>query len=158
MSKKQNTIKKLGQISMKALGYSAKELRKLVDEKDGEATYIARIGGVAVEMFSGESAKGEWHGFKGQFVAQNAKGETYQSSVIFFPSALTHMLKKQFEAGVCEVEIKADVFVGENDKSASGYGYICEPVMEAKQKARVEEIALSLFNDTPALEDNSKVA
>jgi len=154
---KKNEITKLAQISMKALGYSAKELRKLVDNNDG-AQYLARIGGVAVEMFTGESAKGQWYGFKGQFVAQNQKGETFSSSVIFFPAGITNTLVKQFDAGVCEVEIKADVFVGENDKSASGYGYICEPVMEAKQKARVEELALSLFNDTPALEDKSKVA
>lgn len=150
-------MKKLKQISMKELGYSAKEIRNLVEDK-GEAVFLARIGGVAVETFKGEGIHGEWNGFKGEFIAANQKGEKFASSVAFFPANIANQLLDQFEHGVVEVEVKADVYAIESDKNASGYGYMCEPVIDAKTKSRVEQMQGSLFKDLPlAIEDKTQM-
>lgn len=149
-------MKKLNSISMREIGYSAKELRNMTEDK-GEAVFIARIGGVAVENIKGEGKHGEWNGFKGTFIAANNKGEQFQAKVAFFPANITNNLLEQFAHGVLEVEVKADVYAIETDKNASGYAYMCEPVIDARTKSRVQELQSELFNDLPLqLENKAK--
>ncbi len=140
----QKETKKLRSLSMKNLGFSAKELRKLVDGKK-EAVFLARIAGIAVETFVAESQHGESVGFKGEFVAITCNGDQFTSNTAFLPANVATKLAKQFEQGVVEVEIKADVYVSESEKSASGYGYICEPVMSAEQQSRLQKLATETF-------------
>lgn len=148
-------MKKLGQISMKALGYSAKEIRKRV-EAAGEAVFLGRIGGIAAEHFTGESKNGEFIGFRGRFLAVNAENEQFESKVAFFPAAIANRLRDQMEQGVVEIEIKADVFAVESEKNASGYAYLCEPIMSAETEEKIDRMAKSLFQNVPlAIENKS---
>lgn len=133
-------IKKLTSISMKTLGFSAKEIRKAVEDK-GEAVFLSRIGGIASQFFTGESVNGEWVGFKGAFYSMKADGSVYEASVIFLPAAVAKTLKERLENGEVEVEVWADVYAQESDKNASGYGYICEPVLSESADNRKKEIA-----------------
>ena len=89
-------IKNLASISFKDLGFTAKEIRKLVEDKK-EAVFIARVGGVAMEFFNGESKHGEYTGFKGLFFAITKDGEEYQSKTIFLPSNISRKLREQME-------------------------------------------------------------
>lgn len=136
-------IKKLASISFKDLGFSAKALRKLVEDKK-EAVFIARVGGVAMEYITGESKNGEWVGFKGQFLAITKDGEQFTSGTAFLPASVATKLREQMDNGVTDIEVKADVFVVETDKNASGYAYLCEPVMtsEAAEKMRKMQQAI----------------
>jgi hypothetical protein len=138
------TIKKIPSISAKTLGYSAKDLRKLVDGVQG-AVFIARVGGIAASHFIGESKYGEWVGFKGRFFAMTKDKDSFDSSVIFLPANIANNLRDQLEKGVVEVEIKADIYVVETDKNASGYAYMCEPVMSESSDRRSEELAKQVF-------------
>ena len=150
-------MKKVSQISMKSLGYSAKEVRSLVDGKN-EAIFLGRIGGVAVETFHGEGKHGQWHGFKGSFIGANEKGDQYSANVAFFPTNITNKLLEQFEPGLVEIGVKADIYAVETDKNASGYAYMCEPVMSAETRTKVEKMQTELFSDLPvqrAIENNS---
>ena len=149
-------MKKVSQISMKALGYTPKEVRSLVDGKN-EAIFLGRIGGVAVETFNGEGKHGQWHGFKGSFIGVNEKGEQYSANAAFFPTNITNKLLEQFENGLVEIDVKADVYGIATDKNASGYAYMCEPVMSVETCTKIEKMQAELFSDLPvrlAIENN----
>lgn len=132
-------VKKLSSISMKSLGYSAKEIRKLVEDKDS-AQFLARIGGIAASHFIGEGVHGEWTGFKGDFTSVKANGEVAEASVIFLPSNISKQLRDRLEHGEVEIEVFADIFAVETTKNASGYAYMCEPVLSESADRRKQEI------------------
>lgn len=144
-SKEENAAPlKVASISVKTVGYSPKELRKLVDGNPG-AHFVARVGGVAAESFSGTNKNGEWHGFKGIFTLINRDKQAFTSTAVYLPANITKKLLDQLANGVVEVEFLADIYVQESDKVASGYGFICEPVMgEAgvKKAAAISERVL----------------
>lgn len=140
-------IKKIASISMKTLGYSAKQIRKMVEEKPGQMVRIARIGGLALEYFTGESNYGEWLGFKGSFYLETEKGDKFHSAVAFLPTNVAKKLREQFDHGVVEVIVNPiDIFVQETDKNASGYAYVCELVASAEALNKVEKMALLVFS------------
>jgi hypothetical protein len=142
-----STIKQLKTLSTKDLGYTAKEIRKLVEDKGSEKVFIARIGGVATGTIKGESKHGDWVGFKGLFFAVNAKNERFSSETAFLPSNLAKDLDAQFEVGVLQINLpSADIFVVESDKNASGYAYHCGYTMTEEHIKRADAIAASVFN------------
>jgi len=137
-------IKKLAAINFKDLGFSAKEIRKLIEDKK-EAVFLARIGGIAMEYFTGESKNGEWVGFKGQFLAVTKDGEQYSASTVFLPVTVANKLREQMDSGVTEIEVKADVYATETDKNASGYAYLCEPVMTSEAAEKMAKLQKSIL-------------
>jgi len=140
-------MKKLPSLSTKSLGYTAKEIRKLVEDKN-EAVFLARYGGVVSEQFVGEGTHGQWVGFKGQFIAVKADGTQYESSVAFFPNNIASGLVAKMNEGLVDLEVRADVFAVETTKNASGYAYMCEPVITAEAMNRFQKLQTSLF-DSP---------
>lgn len=140
-------VKSLKTLSTKDLGYTAKEIRKLVDGKGAEKVFIARIGGIAKEFFSGESKHGEYIGFKGLFFAVNKDNERFSSEVAFLPANLSKKLHDSFGDGVLEIDVPpADIFVVESDKNASGYAYMCNFTMTDESIKKADTIAASIFN------------
>ena len=140
----EQVVKKLAAINFKDLGFSAKDIRKLVEDKN-EAVFIARVGGIAMEYFTGESKHGEFVGFKGQFLAITKDGEQFASSTIFLPTVVARKLREQLDHGVVEIEVKADVFVTETDKNASGYAYLCEPIMTSEAADKMVKLQKSIL-------------
>ena len=141
-------MKKLASLSMKTLGFTAKSIRKMVEDK-GEAVFLGRIAGVAGSFFTGESANGEYTGFKGQFAAVNKDGEQFEAAVCFVPAQIANPLRTAFEAGSTELELLADVYAIETDKNASGYAYLCEPVLSDKSNERLKQMKAALTNNLP---------
>lgn len=133
------TAKKIPSISMKSLGFNAKELRKLCEDKK-EAVFVARIGGIASQFFTGESKFGDWVGFKGDFSCVTHEKEVLEASTAFLPSTIANALVERLKQGEVEIEVIADIFVIETDKNASGYAYMCEPVMSESADRRKQEI------------------
>lgn len=133
----EKAVSRVPSISIKTVGYNAKELRKLVDGSK-ESIFLARVGGVVGESFTGESKNGEWTGLKGLFTIINKDEVAFASSIAFLPANITKKIVDQLTQGVVEVEFMCDIFVAETDKNASGYSYIVEPVMsdEAAKKAQ----------------------
>lgn len=132
-------LKKIPSISTKTIGYSAKEIRKLVDGKQ-EQVFLARFGGVVLEAFAGSSKHGDWTGFKGIFACATRDETTFTSSVIFLPANVTKKVMDQLSQGVVEVEFKADIYVVESDKNASGYAFMCEPVLSEEANRKAEAV------------------
>lgn len=154
-------FKKVAQINGKDLGFTANAIRELVKGKTG-AVFLYRIGGVVSDYFTGESKNGEWVGFRGQFIAMLTDGQKFQSSAAFFPAQVATRLREQLEQGVVEVEVTADIFAQYTDKNATGYAYMCEPIMSATGKQKLaavkrlvmeDELPMSLGapDDAPAL-------
>ena len=115
-------IESIGSISTKNVGYSAREIRKLV-EGNQEVHFLARLGGVALEHFQGTSKHGEWYGFRGIFTIVNRDGKAYSSSVCYLPKNITMRLLEQFKLGVIEVQFMVDIKAIASDKNASGYAF-----------------------------------
>lgn len=129
-SETEDSVKKVRQISTKTPGYTAKEIRKRVDGK-AEMIFLMRVGGVAGGAFGGQTKLGPWVGFKGIFFMLDAEGNRYSANTAFLPATVQKKLEADFAAGVVEVGFKYDIFATETDKNASGYAFICEPVMGA---------------------------
>lgn len=139
-------VKNLKSISTKTLGYSAKEIRKLVEDKGGQTVFLARLGGIVAEYFTGEGKHGEWVGFKGNFAVVTKDNEKFTSKVAYLPNNIAAKLKAQLEQGVIEIEVKADIFVVETEKNASGYAYMCEPVMSMESEEKMVKLTNSVFS------------
>jgi hypothetical protein len=141
------TVKQLKTLSTKDLGYTAKEIRKLVDGKGSEKVFIARIGGVINELIHGESKHGEWTAFKGKFFAVNEKNERFSSDVAFLPANLSKRLVEGWGEGVLQIDLPpADISVVESDKNASGYAFMCDFVLDDASIKKAEMIASTVFN------------
>jgi hypothetical protein len=136
-------VTKVASISIKTAGYSAKDIRNLVSGSatKGETHFLARVGGVVVESFGGESKNGHWDGFKGIFTLINKDGKAFSSTTIFLPLNITKGLMEKLSHGRVEVSFMADIFVVESDKVASGYGYICESVASEEAEKIASTIA-----------------
>lgn len=136
---------KLQSISMKTLGYTAKEIRKMVDGKEG-AQFLARIGGIVASHFIGESTHGEFIGFKGVFQSVKPDGSSAAASLIYLPANVANALRAKLEQGEIEIEVFADIYAIETTKNASGYAYICEPVLSDSADKRMQQIAIKLLD------------
>jgi hypothetical protein len=140
--------KTISAISINKLGYTPKELRNLV-ENEGGSVFIARIIGVAARIYSGKSKHGVWIGFEGDFSAANGKEEVFTSGAAYLPSGVAKGLKELLEAGQVEVPINVDVYVEESEKSASGYRYICRPILSEESQTRMNKLRDTLLKGLP---------
>lgn len=132
-----NQVFKVASISTKSIGFSSKEIRKIVEDSN-EVHLLARIGGVALDFFTGTSKHGEWQGFKGIFTLVTRDGRTFTSSVVYLPKNITDKLYSQMQQGVVEVSFLVDINVTASDKNASGYAFNVDAVRSeaAEQKAK----------------------
>lgn len=150
---------KVSKLSIKSAGYTAKDIRKIVEGNPG-THFLARVGGVAIDHFSGESQHGAWVGFKGVFTLINRDGKAFTSSVAHFPQNVSKKLEEAFAQGVVEVDVLVDVYVEESTKVATGYAYICEPVASDAAMKKAEGIAQRVLNsklpNQLAIADGSK--
>lgn len=130
---------KLPQINSKVLGFTAKEIRKIVESKPG-SHFLYRVGGVVAGYFTGETGNGEWTGFRGLFVAQKSDGTVYEANAAFFPAQIAAQLRERLEAGGEEIEVSADIFAAESDKNAAGFSYMCEPIISDTGRAKLDKL------------------
>lgn len=140
--------KPINQINMKALGFPAKTIRSLVEDKN-EAIFLVRIVGVVADYFTGETDRGGFTGFRGDFKALTNNNEVFTSRVAFFPAQIAGSLLENLKQGVVEIEVTADIFAQESDKNASGYAYMCEPIMSKTGKEKMSRLTKLLQNDLP---------
>lgn len=136
--------KRVPQINLKILGYNAKELRKMVDGVK-EQVFLAQVGGVVAEVFVGTSKHGEWTGLRGLFAMRDKDGQTYHSTTAFLPTNIVKKITDRMAQGEVEIEFAAEIFVVESEKNASGYAYICEPIMSELAAKKAEAITQRLL-------------
>lgn len=131
---------KLPSLSTKTMGFTAKELRKIVDGKPG-AQFLFRVGGIVVEKFTGESKQGAWEAIKGIFTALAYDSKAYQSTVAFLPGSAIKKIADQLDQGVLEVQFLYDIYVTESEKSGVGYSYMIEPVLSDDAVKKMESLS-----------------
>ena len=135
----------LASISTKTLGFTAKENRKLTEDKGAERVFLCRLGGVVIEAFHGESKNGPWVGFKGLFTAMKADKSVYQSTIAFLPGNISKQISDRLSNGEVEIQFSADLFITESDKSGVGFSYICEPILSDEAQKKSESIMKRLL-------------
>lgn len=134
----------LPSIGFKSLGFTKKELQKLVDGKK-EKIFIARVGGVVAEAFSGTGVHGVWWGMKGIFSLITKDGDKYVSTVTYLPTNITNQIREKLDQGQIEVEFAADIYVAESEKSGPGYAFLCETIMSEDAKRKADAITSRVF-------------
>lgn len=105
---------------------------KMVMQDTNATHHLYRVGGICIGVIRGESAFGEWIKLAGRFRAINYRGEEFTSGAAFLPPDLASMIAENMSKGDKEqLQFLFDVFVRYDDKLATSYGYIVEPVREA---------------------------
>lgn len=139
-------ISAVASISANTIGFTAKNIRRLVDEKGNEKQFLYRVGGVVEQLITGEGKHGTWYGFKGQFFAATPD-KAFESTTIFLPSTLANPIVEQLQQGVTGIEFKGDVFAIETEKNASGYAFLAEPVITATAKEKFTKLQKSVLGE-----------
>ena len=105
-----------------------------------------QVMGVATGIKTGESDKGPWTALLGSFQAINMEtGDTYRSGVCFLPNIMLNLvtprlLEKESKA----VEFAFNIGVKADEKSATGYVYIAEPIFETAENDPLEMLTKKL--------------
>ena len=155
MSKELTNIKS---ISTKNIGFSAKTIRALVEDNN-EVHFLARIGGVAIEQFTGTTKHGEYHGYKGVFSIVNRDGVKFTSTVLFPPANIAKKLADMFSQGEAEISFMFDINVSSSDKNASGYAFMVDVPASEEALKKAAKISETVFGSRlPQLASPSKPA
>lgn len=147
-----NNVKEIASLSTANLGYSAKSLRKLTEDKGAEKNFLYRVAGVVDSIITGEGKHGSWVGFKGQFVAVMPNGDVFKSNAAFLPATIAKGVEERLSHGEVDIEFKGDVFAVETDKNASGYAFLCDPVITAVARDKFDKLTAAISGEPmPAL-------
>lgn len=107
-------------------------------ELTAEDTALMRVIGIAKGTFTGETDKGQFIGFKGQFKAKDLRtGKEYFSGKLFLPSAASDLLEGQFTGDPKQdapVNFAFVITAREDESSTVGYVYGVETLIEPDAK------------------------
>ena len=142
------------------------------DMEDGERLFLYRVAGVAKQVRRGETAYGDWVGFKGDFACQTGTGEEYRSNQCFLPEPFQGMLENAVEQdkdgdGKVEnvaVRFSVDIYAKKRSDLSIGYEYEPEPVIKADEsdiaqtllQSASEQKALPTAEAGPKSDDGNK--
>lgn len=135
---------------------SAKEIvgdvKKIFKEADPKAKKIPlfKIGGFVNRYDPVETNYGTAIRFIGDFVAVNqTSGEMFRSNRLFLPSIMTDEMTAHLAAAKkrdedASVEFGFDVSIIPDEKSATGYVYMAEPVVKVQESDAISALAAKL--------------
>jgi hypothetical protein len=113
-----------------------------------ESKYLGRIYGVAKDYESVTTQYGEAQKFKGEFIATKADGEICMSAVCYLPGTVSNLLASALKNdNVDGVKFGFDITAEPNEKSATGYSWKIQPLMEVKPT----ESLLAFADSFPAI-------
>lgn len=129
----------LSKLSMKSV------LGKIKIPDDGEVI-LAQIMGVATGIKTGESDKGPWTALLGSFQGINMEtGSIYRSGVCFLPNIVMNLLlPKLLEKDSKAIEFAFNIGIKSDDKSATKYVYIAEPIFDTAENDPLEMLTKKL--------------
>ncbi len=120
--------------------------------KDGDKIECMKIVGVTTSATPGQTDKGEYLKFKGEFGAVNMDtGESFSAAVCILPNFIADTLSAALEASE-RVEFAFMIGAKYSAKSVTGYEFTVTPLIEAKPSDAMARL-LELTGDiTPKLE------
>jgi len=135
----------LRKLSIKTVtGLLVKDIRKWAEETPGKP--IMTVMGVATGIQTGETDNGPWTALRGNFMAQNSKGERFRGGRAFIPDggALDMVLGMLGDDSVENVKFAYNIFVREDNASVTGYTYVSEPLLEPAENDPLEAMISGL--------------
>lgn len=156
-------------IDTKALGYSKADLQKLVLSDQKASHFIYRVAGEAdafvrgqsnkykrVDSETGEATPSSWIKFSGEFIAMT-KTDQYESAIAFLPGYVSGPIANAIEQGQV-VSFAFDVYVVYDEKSATSYQYVAQPLRSKEGENRVAQRLAELppIPGAPALTHKKK--
>lgn len=131
------------------------KLEKVADNKEKNYLAIAHVFGIAKKFRPGETDKGPFIRFLGQFKGINVRTKTeYTAGAAFFPKPIEEGLFGAMDPEAPnDVQFAFEIGVKYDASAATKYEYICRPLIKP-----AENDALSLLQKSAlaALEDKSK--
>ncbi len=110
-----------------------------------EKTYLGRIIGFAKGYEDVTTQYGIAKKLIGEFMAELPNGEKYMSPVCYLPELVSGMVVSALDdENNHGVNFGFDISANPNAKSATGYDWGCQPLMEVKVSAGVLEFAKNL--------------
>jgi hypothetical protein len=103
--------------------------------KDAEEGTLYTVVGKATGLKGGESNYGPWECLKGDFIAQTNDGEQYRGSQLFLPEIAHDMVAHQLKEGNEAVEFGFIIGKKNDETSAIGYVYTCEPLFQPEPES-----------------------
>jgi hypothetical protein len=134
-------VKRTKDISLKLLDLNPKKLRAMV-ENSKEAIFLARVGGVAIEVFNFTNKKtGEVsQGLRGIFSLLTNDEQAFTATVAYLPGQLMKAIVEQLKGDAMEVSFTNDIFVVASEKNPAGYAYMTEPVLSSAAEEKAAQI------------------
>lgn len=104
---------------------------------------LYRVGGVVKRCESVETNFGDSTRLIGDFLAVNKQtGEMFRSNRLFLPSIISEEMEAAVDPSTkSQVEFAFDIYIIPDDKSATGYVYMAEPVVKARESDAMAQLA-----------------
>jgi hypothetical protein len=154
----------LRKISAKTMGWekSAIQEKCIVDKKNPHLLY--RVVGIASGTRSGKSKfddredAQDWVALLGSFQGtSNLTGEVFRAGVCFMPNYVVDAVAGQLVGDVESVKFAYDIYAKYDEKSATSYVFLAEPLMEVATDDPLAALSTDVGKDKPlAIADKSK--
>jgi hypothetical protein len=147
----------LRKLTIKTAGFDVTAVKAaLADNKTAD---LLKVVGITTEARPGQTEKGEFIKFGGQFRAVNLQtGELFEASTAIFPNFIADSLAAALSQSQ-EVEFGILVGAEANATSVTGYEYTVRPLVEAKVSDKLGALIAAAGLDAPlSLEAPAKPA
>ena len=146
----QNHVSK---ISVKSVYGEVEGMEKGEPEKP-----IMRVMGICVKAVHGESDKGPWTAFEGDFAAINAEsGEIFRSARCFLPNVATNQLAVALEQSTGPVEFALDIAVRPSN-NVHKYEYFAKTLKDMSATDPLAGLLDNYGGGAPGMEQKPEIA
>lgn len=137
----------LRKLTIKTAGFDVANVKAALGEN--KTADLLKIVGVTTEARPGQTDKGEFIKFGGQFRAVNLQtGEAFEASTAIFPNFIADSLAAAL-AQSQEVEFGILIGAKANATSVTGYEYTVRPLVEAKVSDKLGALIAAAGLDAP---------
>jgi len=147
----------LRKLTIKTAGFDTTAVKAAIG--DNKTADLLKVVGITTEARPGQTEKGEFIKFGGQFRAVNIQtGELFEASTAIFPNFIADSLAAAL-AQSQEVEFGILIGAKANAPSVTGYEYTVRPLVEAKVSDKLGALIAAAGLDAPlSLEAPAKPA
>lgn len=134
-------------ISTRTVFGTKADVQKLVLEDQKSNHFLYRVYGEArgfvtgTSKFSDKDEPSEWQALAGEFEAVNNDGEVFDAAVCFLPAyVIGPIVERLKQEGVENVTFGFDIYAQYDEKAATSYIYLCEPLRRAGEEAAIDKM------------------
>lgn len=131
----------IAQMTIKKLGADPKDAVR----KD-TTVFLCRIYGEATAKKTKEARSGDVYSYLvGEFRAENAAGEKFESEKLFLPASIQESVESQLSAAEGKaVQFGYEIFSGPDDKVSVGYRYAARAIFKTQASDRLAQMTAAL--------------